>query len=364
MTPLGRKLCRLIEANGPISIAEYFSLCLSDPEHGYYQTHEPFGTEGDFTTAPEISQLFGEMIGIFLILAWQAHGRPEAVQLLEIGPGRGTLMADAQRVMQQLAPDMASSAKAHMIETSQRLQQVQRQTLSSCPIATQWHERLEDVPAGFTLLVANELFDALPIRQFVQTPDGFRERVVALDASGALHFQPGLAKIDPQLLPRSHQPAPGTVFEIAPTRQAIMAQIAGRLVSQGGAALIIDYGHLQTAFGDTLQAMAKHQYMDVLAAPGQSDLTSHVDFDALSQYARQQGAVPFPPMPQGRFLLELGLLERAGILGAGKDATVQDSIQRSVARLAGSQDSQMGNLFKALCVNSNDTLIFPYKSHD
>lgn len=363
-TPLGRKIIDLIRLNGPISVSEYFALCLGDPDFGYYRTREPFGTGGDFVTAPEISQLFGEMIGIFMILAWQAHGRPEGLQVVEIGPGRGSLMADLQRVMMELRPELAAAASFNLVETSARLQAVQKKTLAPNGLKNQWHETVQSVPSGWTLLVANELFDAIPIRQFVKGPEGFRERVVAVDEKQQLIFAPGLAKIDTELLPAGADIADGTIFETAPARSAMMEQIAGRIVKEGGVGLIVDYGHGQTAYGDTLQAVSDHRYEDVLASPGEADLTSHVDFAALDRAARAQGATVAGPLPQGQFLLELGLLERAGALGAGKSPDVQQTIQQSVDRLAGGGDNQMGNLFKVLCILVSEKVILPFKRAD
>lgn len=363
-TPLGRKIIDLIGLSGPISVAEYFALCLGDPEYGYYRAREPFGARGDFTTAPEISQLFGELIGIFMILAWQAHGRSNNVQVVEVGPGRGTLMADLQRVMGELRPDLAAAATFNLVETSARLRDIQKRSLAGNKLHNRWHETLQTVPSGFTLLVANELFDAIPIRQFVKGPSGFRERVVTVAENQQLTFASGVAEIEPELLPDSGQVADGTVFETAPARIAIVEQIASRLVAQGGVGLVIDYGHLQTAFGDTLQAVKKHRYESVLNSPGEADLTSHVDFASLGRAAQAQAAQVAAPLTQSQFLLELGLLERAGVLGAGKSPEAQQAIQQSVDRLAGSGKNQMGNLFKVMCILGSDKLILPFKRAD
>ncbi len=363
MTPLGQKIARLINANGPMSVADYFSICLNDRDHGYYQKQNPFGVKGDFTTAPEISQLFGEIIAVFLILAWKAHAQPKVVNLVEIGPGRGTLASDVQRVISKLAPGFADAASFHLVETSGRLQEQQRKTLGKAPIKTTWHDRLETVPDGFMLLVANELLDAIPTRQFINTAQGFRERVIGLDNSGMLEMQVGVKTIDRDLLPNS-APIHNAIFEYAPARTAIVSTIASRLSDNGGVALLLDYGHLKSDFGDTLQAVCDHKFVDILHLPGTSDLTSHVDFAVLGDAALAQGINVFDPMTQGDFLLSLGLLERAGALGAGKDRTVQQAIEQDVARLAGVENGQMGNLFKVLCMNSSKTPIPPFKSND
>lgn len=358
------KIARLIGANGPMSVADYFSNCLNDPNHGYYQKQNPFGAKGDFTTAPEISQLFGEIIAIFLILAWKAHAQPTNVHLVEIGPGRGTLASDIQRVITKLSPELADAASFHLVETSKRLQGEQRKTLGTAPINTIWHERLETVPPGFTLLAANELLDAIPIRQFIRTAQGFRERVIGLDNSGALEMQTGATSLEPDLLPKGAMPPLNAIYEHAPARTAIVSDIAARLARDGGAALLLDYGHLESGFGDTLQAVRNHKSVDMLHHPGTSDLTSHVDFSALGEAALAKGVTVFEPMTQGNFLLSLGLIERAGTLGAGKDRAVQLAIEQDVARLAGIEKGQMGNLFKALCMNSNKMSIPPFKSND
>ena len=360
-TPLGEKIVDIIRLNGPMPVADYFALCLGDPQHGYYRTRDPFGRGGDFITAPEISQLFGELIGVFMILAWRAHGRPDPFRLVEMGPGRGTMMADALRTIVKLAPEMADGSTVHLVETSDRLRQVQRETLAKCGIDVDWHDMLQAVPSGPMLLVANELFDAIPIRQFIKTASGFRERVVGIDENGTLDFAAGAARLDPQILPPAADPEPGAVFEIAPAREAIMSSIASRLVADGGSALVIDYGHWHTALGDTLQAVRKHRFDDILAHPGEADLTSHVDFEALARAALAQGAHVARPLNQAQFLLGLGLIERAGALGAGKPAEAQRTIAQAVERLAGDGDGQMGRLFKTLCVSGSKATHPPFE---
>lgn len=360
-TPLAHKIARLIEETGPISIADYFAICLADPEHGYYRAREPFGRAGDFVTAPEISQLFGEMIGVFLVHAWQAHGQPRDTRIVEIGPGRGTLMADALRTMEKLAPAMVATAGIHMVETSDRLRNVQRQTLVRHKEMVSWHDDFGSVPEGFTLLVANEFFDAIPVRQFVKTQAGFRERMVTVDDAGELRFTIGPTGIDADLLPGKGKGAPeGAVFEAAPARTAVMLSLTERLVNHGGTALIIDYGHLQSAFGDTLQAVYRHDFDPPLARPGEADLTSHVDFEALAIAALAAGGHVHRPLPQGEMLLGLGLLERAGALGSGKDALTQAALEDAVNRLAGEGAGAMGTLFKALCVSGRPLALMPF----
>lgn len=360
-TPLELKIRELIYLNGPISVADYFALCLADPEHGYYKTKEPFGRQGDFTTAPEISQLFGEMIGIFLVQSWQKQNSPSDVKLVEIGPGRGTLMADALRVIKQAAPELANNLSVHLVETSPRLRDVQKQTLANFDLDISWHDTFEDVPKGFTLMVANELFDAIPIRQFVKTKEGFRERMVGLDTFDKLTFAAGIAGIDPELLPSNHREQPvGTIFEIAPARANVMAAISTRLAEQGGSGLIIDYGNVARGFGDTLQAVFRHDYDPPLAKPGLADLTSHVDFETLLNVSHAAGAHIHGLMHQGDFLVGLGLLQRAGQLGQDKDKTVQEEIRSAVERLANGGPGNMGELFKVLALSGEKIELAPF----
>ncbi|MBW8638783.1 class I SAM-dependent methyltransferase [Hoeflea sp. WL0058] len=358
-TPLGGKIARLIRLNGPIGVADYFSLCLADPDYGYYRTREPFGAEGDFITAPEISQLFGELIGVFLVNAWKAHGAPSPTRIVELGPGRGVLMADVLRVVRKLAPDLAATATVELVETSERLRKIQSDALSAYTAPVRWHDDIDTIEPGFTLLVANEFFDALPIRQFVSTDSGFRERMVALnDDDDKLVFSVGSASLDDSLLPAHAAISSGTVFEISPARNAVAAKIAERIERDGGAGLIIDYGHLRSGFGDTLQAVREHRYLSVLGTPGEADLTSHVDFEMLAQAMR--GVHVMPVMTQGDFLLALGLLERAGRLGAGKDEDAQQQITAAVHRLAGDGSHDMGNLFKVMCVTGDKLDLAPF----
>lgn len=351
------RLKRLIGTTGPISVADYMAACLGDREQGYYTTREPFGRDGDFITAPEVSQMFGELIGIWCVGVWDALGRPDKAALCEIGPGRGTLMSDMLRTLAKLAPQMAASIRVAMVETSPRLIEKQKEKLSNTGYSIDWFERFADIPDGPLILVSNELFDAIPIRQFVKADGRFVERLIALNEQDELQFVSGAAGIDAALLPANHQTVPdGTIFEAAPARNALMQEIAQRIASTRGAALSIDYGHLQSGFGDTLQAMLKHAYDDVFAHPGEADLTSHVDFDMLEKTARNCGCLT-ATMTQGDFLLAMGLIDRAGRLGAGRDETFQNKIREDVERLAA--PDQMGTLFKVLAIADQQTKIFP-----
>lgn len=362
MTRLARRIVDLIEALGPIPVNEYMALCLFDPHDGYYTTREPFGQTGDFVTAPEISQMFGELIAVWLHSAWTTLGRPLPVTIAEIGPGRGTLMKDVLRTLLRLEPELAEKATFAMIEVSPRLKTIQAATLAASACEITWHETISTLPDQPLLIVGNELFDAVPIRQFVKTDKGWRERMVGLDDRDELSFMAGLATLDPALLPADAGDAPaGAIVELAPARSALMAATAGRIASRGGAGLFIDYGHLEAGVGDTFQALRRHAHEPVLANPGEADLTSHVDFSALAGAAKAVGLETFSAT-QGEFLLALGLLERAGMLGANADETVREKLTGEVERLAGPQ--AMGSLFKVLTILPPGLAMQPFHRAD
>lgn len=347
-TPLEHRIRALVRLNGPMSVFDYMGLCLGDPEHGYYMAREPFGVAGDFITAPDVSQMFGEMIGAFLVETWERLGRPAPFQLVEFGPGRGTLMVDVLRVAKRV-PAFVAAARLTLVETSPRLREAQRAALAGGPLSPAWVERAEDLPAGPMLAVANEFFDALPIRQFERAKGAWHERVVGLDDDGALAF--GLA---PTVLPpigvnvAMVAAEDGAIVEAAPVGVAIMAGLAARIARAGGVLLAIDYGYSGPAFGDTFQAIRSHTHVDPLARPGEADLTAHVDFAALAQAARRGGAEVHGPAEQGAFLLALGLAERAGRLGADKDEATRADIVSQVERLV--LPEEMGTLFKVIAV--------------
>ncbi|AGB44644.1 hypothetical protein Mesau_02206 [Mesorhizobium australicum WSM2073] len=362
MTRLKARIVDLIEAVGPMPVNEYMALCLFDPRDGYYTTREPFGAAGDFITAPEISQMFGELVAVWLYQAWAAIGRPMPVTVAEIGPGRGTLMKDMLRTLSRLDPALANGAAFAMIETSPRLAEIQKQTLGATPFAIDWHEAIETLPHQPLLIVGNELFDAVPIRQFIRAGADWRERMVGLDDADNLCFFAGAGSVDPTLLPRDAADAPqGAIVEIAPARTALMAAIAERMAAHGGAGLFLDYGHLRPGVGDTLQALRRHSHEDVLANPGEADLTSHVDFAALAAIVRAHG-LDAHLSTQGNFLLGMGILERAGQLGADAGQAARDKISDAVERLAGPQ--AMGELFKVLAVVPRDVSVRPFATAD
>jgi NADH dehydrogenase [ubiquinone] 1 alpha subcomplex assembly factor 7 len=340
--PFADTIRRLIEADGPMSVATYMAHCLCDPQHGYYATRDPFGAAGDFVTAPEISQMFGEIVGAWVIHAWDLAGAPSPVSLVELGPGRGTLMADILRVSGR-RPDFAAAASVHLVETSPVLRAKQAAILARGGHRADWHDSFAEVPAGAALLVANEFFDALPIRQFVRVEGRWRERVVGLDERRRLAFG-----IGPGLLDQGPEAAEGAILEVSPAGEALAAEIAGRIAAEGAAALVVDYGHSHAGLGATLQAVRGHAFADPLADPGEADLTAHVDFAALAASAARAGAAVHGPMTQGEFLVSLGILERAGRLGAAADEVTREAIGAAVERLAGSE--QMGKLFKVLAI--------------
>lgn len=341
-TPLALRLAARIRADGPITVADYMAACLGDPEHGYYMRRDPFGAAGDFVTAPEISQMFGELVGLWAVETWRRMGSPARVVLTEFGPGRGTLMADALRAA-RVAPDFRAAATLVLVETSPHLRTIQQEALAShAPV---FASGLEELPDGPLIVIANEFFDALPIRQYVRTEQGFAERMVGL-VDGALAF--GLRPAArPPVVP--HGLPIGAIIETSSPSVAVVTSLADRFAHAPGALLAIDYGH-DGGVGDTLQALRHHRFVSPLETPGEADITAHVDFAALAAAARRAGAVTFPLTDQGDFLLRLGLLERAGALGAGKDAATQDAIRAAVDRLAG--PDAMGTLFKVLVAAS------------
>ena len=348
-----KRLVAIIEATGPMSVADWMNACLYDPEDGYYTTREPFGTGGDFTTAPEISQIFGELVAAWLAHGWREMGAPGDAILVEIGPGRGTLMLDMARTVQRLAPSLV--ARLHLVETSPRLRDVQRERLSEAGLEANWHESIETLPEAPALMVANELFDAIPARQFTALGGRWVERCVGL-VDGRPAFVHGAGT-----LPEKAVVPDGTIIEIAPAREAIMTGVAGHLARYDGLMLTIDYGSEggpQGLPGSTLQALKDQRPADPLEAPGRADLTTHVDFAALASAAREAGAHTLGPMPQGEFLLALGLLERAGALGAGAGEAERDAIRAAVERLAG--PDAMGTLFKVLAVSGRERRLLPF----
>jgi NADH dehydrogenase [ubiquinone] 1 alpha subcomplex assembly factor 7 len=326
---------------------------LGHPHDGYYNAKETIGAEGDFTTAPEISQIFGELIGLWLVQSWIEMGEPKRFNLIEFGPGRGALMADILRVA-ALRPEFLRAANLWLVEKSGRLRHEQQRRLSRYAVPPHWTDDFAEIPPAPALVVANEFFDCLPIRQFELAREGWRERLVGVAESGrGLAFERAATPPPPSAaLPPSEGLETGAVFEVCEAGEALARDIARLLIAERGRALIIDYGHYQAGCGDTLQAVRRHGYWPVLAAPGKADITAHVDFDALARAAIEEGASVWGPVPQGTLLDRLGLAARAERLVAGKPPEEALKIERAVARLAAPQE--MGEVFKALALASPD----------
>ncbi len=356
MTALGREIAAMIAEDGPMSVERFMTLAAMHPEHGYYRTRVPIGAQGDFTTAPEIHQMFGELIGLWAAEVWRAMGEPAVVRLVELGPGRGTLMADFLRAA-RVAPGFRKALDVHLVEMSEPLAAEQHRALQTAGVPIAWHESVESLPSGPTLIIANEFFDALPVRQYVRVPAGWCERLVGLNADGALCFglapapQSGLtASADPEATP-----AVGAIVEIGLVGQRLMGRLAGHIAAERGALLVIDYGHAETKPGATLQAMKDHRPTDPLDEPGEADLTAHVDFAALARAATAAGACVHGPVTQGTFLGRLGLFERAQALKRKANAAQSVAIDAAVGRLAvpgSGAGLSMAEHFKVLAVSS------------
>ncbi len=357
-SPLLSEIRRLIKSSGPMPVWRYMELCLMHPTLGYYVSRDPLGREGDFTTAPEVSQMFGELLGLWTASVWKSMGSPTTFHLVELGPGRGTMMADALRAL-RVVPPLYQTLSVHLVEISPVLREKQRAMLTGVRQIS-WHDTIDEVPEGPTIILANEYFDALPIHQAVRGENGWHERVIELDENGTLDFGAS-GELIPRfevLLPPLVRATPiGSVFEWRP--DAEMMKIAKRVRDHGGAALIIDYGHVRSEAGDTLQAIARHSFTDPLKAPGQADITAHVDFEALAHAADDVGARVHGPVTQGDFLKRIGIETRAATLMAKASPEVSEDISSALKRLVGAGRSGMGTLFKVLGVSSPDIPALP-----
>jgi len=348
-SPLEGEIRRLIRIVGPMPIADYMRLCLTHPQYGYYMNRDPLGTSGDFITAPEISQMFGELIGLWAAAVWQKMGSPENVRLIELGPGRGTMMLDALRAA-QVVRGFQTAIVLHLVEISPALQQLQQRRLEPLGVPVLWHKSLEEVPTGPCIIIANEFFDALPIHQAVKQADGWHERAVDVGPHGNLTI---IAMRDPMshfesTLPRGLRLSPeGSIFE---WRSDPVALEIGRRVRSGGAALIVDYGHAWYGLGETLQAVSGHAYADPLRSPGQVDLTAHVDFESLGQSAESIGGRIHGPVSQRDLLRRLGIDKRVASLKSRAPYGKTADIDQAFARLTGGGPRGMGELFKAIAI--------------
>ncbi len=348
-SPLEEEIRRLIGIAGPMPIAEYMRLCLTHPRYGYYIKRDPLGGGGDFITAPEISQMFGELVGLWLAAVWREMGAPENVRLIELGPGRGTMLLDALRAVKTV-PDFYAAVVVHLVEISPTLRKVQERRLEPLDLPILWHAALQDVPPGPSLVVANEFIDALPVHQAVKQADGWHERVVTIGADGALVIAPArepLAHFE-STLPRGLRMSPdGSIYE---WRADPVALEIGRRVRTNGAALIIDYGHAWYGLGETLQAVSGHAFADPLRSPGEVDLTAHVDFEALALSAESMGSRVHGPVTQRDWLRQLGIDQRAATLKAHVPYEKAMEIDQALSRLTGSGAKGMGQLCKVLAL--------------
>ena len=348
MTALREIIAQQISATGPITVAEYMSLCLLHPDHGYYTSRDPFGAQGDFITAPEISQMFGELVGLALAQVWLDQGSPTSFTLAELGPGRGTLMTDILRAT-QIVPGFHTAAQIVLVEASSHLRAMQAKVV---PTATFIH-RAADLPDQFTLLVANEFFDALPIRQFVRASNTWRERVVGLRGT---ELTMGLSDtMSPAFLDgRAMEIQDGQLTEYCPSLPKVIADLALPIGQHGGAALIFDYGDWGS-LGDTLQAVRQHQKTDPLDHPGKCDLTAHVDFE---QIATSSKAILHTRLtPQGLFLERLGITDRARALSKTLSGPLLDQHIAAHRRLT--HPDEMGTLFKVIGLLPPDAPALP-----
>jgi NADH dehydrogenase [ubiquinone] 1 alpha subcomplex assembly factor 7 len=333
MTKLEEIIAAMIEAEGPMPLDRYMALCLGHPQFGYYMTRDPFGASGDFTTAPEISQVFGELIGVWLLNSWAALGSPKKFALVELGPGRGTLMADILRAVKAV-PEFAKAAEVHLVETSPVLRALQGEKLGE----VMWHDTVESLPAMPCFIIANEFFDALPIQQFENRAGRWFQRCIGY----------GEGKLKMGLVPAAAMLGDEGLHELSPVSKAIAGDLGSHIAKHGGVALVIDYGHLKTAVGDTLQAMRNHAFVSVLEEPGEADITAHVDFEALAKSFISGGADLLPMLTQGQFLKAMGLDLRTEKLAAKLSGRPAEDFIAASRRLA--DTDQMGNLFKVMAV--------------
>ncbi|WP_291843187.1 SAM-dependent methyltransferase [Maricaulis sp.] len=345
-----------IRTGGPISIAAFMTEALFDPRHGFYATKDPIGAGADFITAPEISQMFGELIGLVAAQTWLDMGRPAGLKLIELGPGRGTMMSDALRAARTV-PGFMDAAEIVLIEASAALKAVQAQTLGPTGAQIRWVDRLEAVAPGPSIILANEFLDCLPVRQAVRHKGQWHERLVGLDPKDeagqtfAFVLGPPLASETDLIPPRLREAADGALVELRPGDRQVIDQLAARFADQPGRALFIDYGPAHSEVGDTLQAIRAHKKQPPLEAPGTADLTARVDFESLMQAGRSAGLTCYGPEPQGAWLAGLGIEARAAALSQSQPGK-RSEIARQIWRLT--DPEQMGELFKLVCLDSAD----------
>ena len=349
--PVISRLKQHITTHGPVSVAEFMETALNDQDGGYYTTHDPFGAAGDFTTSPEISQVFGELIGLWCADTWRNMGAPEAFALIELGPGRGTFMSDALRALRPV-PACRAAASLHLVETSPVLREIQQQTLRGENIT--WHAGLPDFGRTPVIFLASEFLDALPVQQYVKHNGSWCERVVAYDATHD-RFCFALDRSKPlsasSFIAHLVQAEEGSVFEFAPEVRSTVSDMAHQLFLSGGAGLIIDYGYTRHATGQTLQAVRWHRPVDPLETPGDCDLTAHVNFQLVAETAEAAGAKIWGPVDQGVFLQKIGIVERANTLLKRANVAQAHDIRTAVTRLIA--PAEMGTLFKVMAMTDH-----------
>ena len=346
---LAKIIKQKIQEDGPITVAEFMEIALMHPKFGYYQSAEAFGVKGDFITAPEISQMFGELIGLWCVDSWSKMGAPAKFMLVEFGPGRGTLMSDALRSA-ALVPAFIEAAEIYLIEGSQALTSTQKQALTNHDI--RWCQQLSDLPSGIpAIFIGNEFLDALPIQQFERAADGWREKRIGLSDDGfvfELHSE--TIHSNELTLPKEGTADLGSIYEHSPAARSIIKDLSEYLNRFGGCALFIDYGPEASAFGDSFQSVKNHLFADPLQNPGAQDLTAHVDFEALANIAKAAGCLTPKIATQGRFLERLGIEARTLSLSKAANDSQKQKLNADLKRLISS--SEMGTLFKALCFHA------------
>jgi len=347
-TSLAARLHARIAKDGPVTVEAFMQACLSDTASGAYASRQPIGGKGDFITAPEISQIFGELLGVWAVTVWQSMGAPHSLIVAELGPGRGTLMADALRAWRGV-PKFLESVAVAMVETSPVMAETQREALRDTAVPLRWYAKLDAVPDGPLIVLANEFVDALPVRQFVRRGNTWRERSVVNDDRGGFAFAEGDAAT-PEVSDLAHAAPDGTILETRPAALPLLRELGRRAARYGLAALIIDYGHEETGFGDTVQAVRGHRFADPLANLGAADLSAQVDFADLKRHAGAFGLNAYGPVPQGEFLLKLGFGERRERLLQRAKSSQVAAIASGAWRLV--DPMQMGVLFKVLALTS------------
>lgn len=349
MTALQKRMADLIRHEGPMTVERYMAMALGDPQHGYYMTRDPFGAQGDFTTAPEMSQIFGELLGLWCADLWLRAGQPPTLSLVELGPGRGTLMSDVLRATRAVQ-GFHDALHVTLIDMSPVLRDTQKKTLVGAHPRIDWAADVSSLPSLPTIVLANEFFDALPIRHYQKHEGHWRERLVGVDETDRLIF--GLSQ-EP-IAVSGLGGTDGDILEVSPITETIMTDVAAHVAQHGGAGLVIDYGYLQTGFGDTLQALKAHRPIHPLEHAGEADLTAHVNFQTLLHALRKAGAMAHGPIAQADLLERLGIATRTEALLRRASPEQAKDVHSAVARLTERTAQGMGHLFKALAFSHRD----------